>query len=125
MARLVIDRALNGRLRIMPRWEEMIGIGAAADLRERQERFRGAEVRGRPAAGSAKDRDEMTSAPYLLPVPHPRRKEWHLIEKHALARSRAAGRVVQTHAQGSATLATGPLSVFASVFPFSGKTKRA
>jgi len=48
MARLVIDRALNGKAsNPWPRWEEMIGIGAAADLRERQGALPGAEVRGR------------------------------------------------------------------------------
>jgi len=33
MARLVIDRALNGKAsNPWPRWEEMLGIGAAAGL---------------------------------------------------------------------------------------------
>jgi len=37
MARLVIDRALNGKAsNPWPRWEEMLGVGAAADLREHQ-----------------------------------------------------------------------------------------
>ncbi len=55
MARLVIDRALNAKpSNAWPRWEEMLGIGAAAGFTGApRSAFAGQKAAAAPAAGSA------------------------------------------------------------------------
>jgi hypothetical protein len=55
MARLVIDRALNGKAsNPWPRWEEMLGIGATAGFTGApKSAFAGQKTAAAPAAGSA------------------------------------------------------------------------
>ena len=54
MARLVIDRALNGKAsHPWPRWEEMLGVGAAAGFTGAPKSAAGQKSAAAPAAGSA------------------------------------------------------------------------
>jgi len=90
MARLVIERALNGKAsHPWPRWEEMLGIGAAAGFTGAPKSVAaGPKISGRTSfPGRRWGRNEMDPAPrHLRHCPHSPMEDWNALLKSTLLR---------------------------------------